>query len=85
VVLKNQGFYQDVKERLPRVELSLPRERRVGLYTMVFENMSKCVQMIKNSAPQGAGAVEVVTIFEKMELFWALCSAWVAVCHERLV
>ena len=62
----NQGINQDVKERLPRVELALPRDAAGGLYTMVFDNQIKSGQMIKRSATQGVGAVGVATIFEKM-------------------
>ena len=39
--------YQIAKERWPRVELSLLRERRVGLYTMVFESKIISGQVIQ--------------------------------------
>ena len=76
---KQRCFYQVVKERLPRLELSLPRERRVGLYTMLFENPIKCGQLIQKTAAQGVGAVGLATIFEKMELFRPFYRAGVAI------
>ena len=63
---------QVVKERLPRVELSLPRERRVGLYTMIFKNRDQMNKMIQFSVRKVLRLWGLQLFSRKMERFWAL-------------
>jgi hypothetical protein len=53
------------------------REEVGGLYTRVLVKSANSEQMIQMGATQEHAAGGVVTIFGKMELFWALCMSGV--------